>query len=314
MKRIYLSLLLFLLCLPRIVFAADKPLPPYKSGVLLPYVFISSDSESFRTQKAGVGVYPRYVHGDSYIGVKAISDRYSQNNWDSKGAHYSLVARDITPQTGLGYHFDVGGSYQGGHTLLTTDSNWSHQWRQNTSTDLFISRDWVETQNALTGGISHTFAGAGVQQKLTPRLTVVGLAAGQLFSDGNVRQHGRARLIYDLFPQHGVNLQGRFRAFHSNASDVDNNYFNPKHYTEEMMAIGLRRNIAGWALNATAGLGMQHVDSASATSTKLLELGVASPAAGKVFLRANTGYSEAASFNGPNYNYGYLQAQLVFAY
>lgn len=143
---------------------------------------------------------------------------------------------------------------------------------------------------------------------------MVGVLGEQFFSDGNSREHARAKLIYDLLPEYGVTLQGRFRIYHSDDNNVNGNYFNPQHYREEMLAIGIRRRLEGWMLNSTLGLGEQHIDSAPYSRTKLAQLEITSPKFGDVFLRANANYSEAAGFNGPNYRYRSIQAALVFAY
>lgn len=95
---------------------------------------------------------------------------------------------------------------------------------------------------------------------------------------------------------------------------MNGNYFNPDRYHEAMAALGMRRRIDGWMVNATAGLGRQYINSDSGSVTKLAEIGVTSPMAGKMFLRAQAGYNQAAGVNGPSYTSRYVQGELVFAY
>lgn len=305
---------IFILLISHGAYAQSADDMPFSMGAALPKFYISSDSEGFKTQKIGVAAYPAFEHGNHYIGVGVTANHFAQNGWSRSGRQFSLVARDISTRSGMGYNVDVGFNTQGGHQIITTDSVWGKRWSEDTATELFINRDWVESQNSLINAISHTFAGGSIEQKMTPRVTAIGLLGGQHFSDGNMRQHARARLIYDVIPDYGITLQARLRAYHSNALDVNGNYFNPNRYSEEMLAIGVRHRVKNWVINGTAGLGMQQVDSASSTTTRLLEIGVTSPIAGNVFLRANGGYSQAAGFNGPSYASRYAQGELVFSY
>lgn len=72
-------------------------------------------------------------------------------------------------------------------------------------------------------------------------MTLVGLAAQQYFSDGNRRDHGRLRLIYQPSLDLGLTLQARYRTYRSSHEDVDRAYFNPKNYSEAMLAVGWRQ-------------------------------------------------------------------------
>jgi len=95
-------------------------------------------------------------------------------------------------------------------------------------------------------------------------------------------------------------------------SDVNDDYFNPNRYQEEMLALGIRHRIEGWVVNATAGLGKQQIDAGPSTTTKLAEIGATSPIAGKTFLRMRAGFNQSGGVEGPNYIYRYVQADLVF--
>jgi hypothetical protein len=301
------------LCLPAVAQAEEEP-SPYARQAIAPMVSSMSDSESFSVRRVGAGYYPWYDHGDHFIGVKVLQQRFAQDDWEENGMQYSLSLRNISPRTGMGYYADVGISTQGDHDLLTIDSDWSHRLTERTAVGAFVSRDWVESQNALENGVSHTFAGGSIEHKLAERWTAIGVVGGQYFSDGNMRPHGRARVIYDLWPEQGITLQGRYRIYSSTEDDVNGRYFNPEDYSEEMIALGIRQRVAGWMLSGTLGIGKEHVDSNPSATTRLALIEATSPIAGNVFWRTRGGYNESAGFNGPNYNAYTLQTELVFAY
>jgi formylglycine-generating enzyme required for sulfatase activity len=79
-------------------------------------------------------------------------------------------------------------------------------------------------------------------------------------------------------PDYGLTAQLRFRQYRDTNTTVPNNYFNPDHYTETMIAFGARKRISGWMLSATAGVGRQKVSQDSSTTTQLYELAATSPA------------------------------------
>jgi hypothetical protein len=280
---------------------------------LVPSVFVSQDSEDFLVSKVGAGVVPLYRNGNDYAAIKAANHRYAVADWSAQATQVSVAATTIDAKTGLGYQGSLGLNDLGGRQLLTADIDYSRSLSDTTQGGLFLNRDWVETRSALTQGISHTFLGGSVEQHIAPRWTVIGLLGQQLFSDGNVRSHLRARLIHDLLPELGLNLQYRYRHFW-NSSPYSGYYFSPDVYEENMLALGLRRRIDGWMLAGTLGLGQQKVSSDPETATHLAELELTSPLAGRIFFKTRTGFSDSAAFSGPNYIYRYLQLDLIFAF
>jgi hypothetical protein len=306
------KLLLLLAFLPGAVCHAEDA-PPITQGVA-PFLSLMADSENFRSEKLGAAYYPWYENGEHFTGLRVTKDYFSQDTWKREGQHFSLVTRNVAPRTGMGYHIDLGGSSQGGHQLLTTDSGWSRRLAESTGVDLFINRDWVESRKALDNGISHTFGGGSFEQQLTDRLTFVGTLGAQSFSDGNFRPHLRGRLIYNLLPDYGVTAQARYRLFTSSKENVGGNYFNPDRYSEEMLLLGMRRRVEAWTFYGLAGIGREHVDSAPAETTRLLSLEATSPIAGQLFLRTRADYNRSAGVNGPSYTSHSLQSELVFAY
>jgi len=90
-------------------------------------------------------------------------------------------------------------------------------------------------------------------------------------------------LVYDLFPESGVNFQLRHRQYH-NSNDLTVNYFNPKNYQEQMLAIGMRNKMNGWQLSGLVGLGRQKISDDPRTTTHLFELEGISPITQSIFL------------------------------
>jgi hypothetical protein len=281
--------------------------------MLAPGLFVSRDSEDFNISKTAVGLLPLYQDGNHYTALKLAGHRYSTADWAVEGTQLTLARTAIHAGTGLGYQASVGLSSLEGRQLVTADMDYSHALGETTQAGYFFQRDWVETRNALSQGLSYDFIGASLEHRLAPGWTAIGVLAQHRFSDDNIRTHARVRLIYDVLPQQGVNVQLRHRHFWS-SNPPNANYFNPDVYGENMLALGLRRRLAGWVWSGTLGAGLQKVSADQEASTHLAELEATSPLAGQIFFKAKLGYSDGIAFNGPNYIYRYLQAELIFKF
>jgi hypothetical protein len=181
--------------------------PPSKQALSIPNAYIASDSEGFSTYKYSAGYMPIYEHGEKYTAVSYQHNYFTQGAWDSSAEVYTLLTKANNPRTGLGYNLNVGYNLQNGYKLLTTDSNYSFRVTDSTKAEVFVSRDRVETQNSLTNGIYYTFGGVSIEQQIIERLTAIVMAGNMYFSDTNTRPTVRARLVYDLIPEHGITAQ-----------------------------------------------------------------------------------------------------------
>lgn len=282
-------------------------------GLMAPSVFASQDSDDFHVTKVGTGILPFYESGQNYFGIQASDNRYSSPEWAKTGGQASLVQRSINTLTGLGSATSLGVSSLYGKELLIADMTYSAPINKTLSYEAFFFRDWVETRNSLTNGISHNYYGGSLEKRFAKDWTVIGLLAQQKFSDSNIRNHVRAKLIYDLLPDKGINVQLRHRQYR-NSHERTINYFNPNEYHETMAALGWRKRIQSWQLSGVAGLGRQKINDDPHTTSRLLEVEAVSPIFYKIFLRSKVGYSDSASFGGPDYSYKYFRADLIFKF
>jgi len=276
--------------------------------------FAAHDTEGFSTRRLALEALPVYEHGDRLTGVRYTESTYTQDQWRREGQQLSLLTRNIDPVTANGWNLEAGAFHQSAHNMLTLDGNVRHALADKTTLEVFIDREWVETQPALDQGVRFTLLGASLDQGLGEHLTLVGMAGAQRFSDGNERNHLRGRLIYQPLLDSGVTLQLRYRLFRSSTGDTAGTYFNPRRYDEAMLALGWRKRVQGWTVRAAAGSGRQHVDEVVGTDTRLLELGLESPHKGPQFLRLRGGYSRSASFQGPDYAYTYAQGEWILRF
>ncbi len=299
-----------LLCVQGWAHAADTG---SASAVLLPSLYVSTDSEDFHVRKLGAGIMPLYQDGNHYTGLKAAHHHFSVGDWSADSTQVTLASTAIDPNSGLGYQAGIGVNALGERELLTADLEYSFALGSATSAALSYLRDWVETPNSLDKGVSLNYVSASLEHRFGPGWTAIGLLGQHRFSDDNIRNHARVRLVYDLLPELGLNVQYRHRHFW-NSQPANGNYFNPDAYYENMLALGLRRKLSGWMLSGTLGLGRQQVAGDPQASTHLAEFEAVSPLAGQVYFKTRLGYSDSANFNGPDYIHRYLQAELLLRF
>ena len=289
--------------------------PTSKMAISAPNTYIASDSEGFSTYKYNAGFLPLYEHGEKYTGVSYQHNYFTQSGWDSSAEVYTLLTKAINPRTGLGYNANIGYNLENGHKLITTDSNYGFRVTDSTKAELMLNRDRVETQNSLNNGIYYTMGAASIEQQVVERVTAIAMLGNMYFSDTNTRPMVRAKLIYDLVPDYGVTAQLRYRQYRDTNTTVLNNYFNPDHYSETMIAFGARKRLSGWMLSGTAGVGRQKVSQDPSTTTQLYELAATSPVASNdYYFKTRAGYGKSAGFLGPNYFYRYVMEEIIFPF
>jgi len=288
--------------------AAAPVWPPAAGGA---EAYVSHDTEGFSTYRATLDLLPEFRNGDALTALRYTYTAYAQHDWRREGQQLAFLKRAIDPATANGWQLNAGVSEQGDHTMLALDGGYRRALTSKTALELFVDRQWVETQPALDRGVHGTFVGASMDQGLSDHWTLVGLVGEQEFSDGNHREHFRGKVIYQPSLDSGLTLQLRYRAFRSTDGAVVRSYFDPRRYDETMLAVGWRKRLRGWTLRLAAGTGEQHVDAASGTRTRLLEFGLESPYRGNRFVRLRGGHTQSASDFGPTYAYTYLQGEWI---
>ena len=280
-------------------------------AIEIPNFLISHDSENFDVKKNTLGAFPFYQDALHYQGIQVSDYSYSNNNWSKSASQINYINKSINQKDYIGYTANIGIKNLGQHNLITSDINYGIKLTETTTSEIFFNRDYVETVNSLNAGIYYNYYGASIQQDFLNRFTFVGLLAQHQFSDDNTRTHARGRLIYNIFPEYGINLQLRHRRF-TNSDDPKGNYFNPDQYFENMLSVGYRKRIQGWMFSSLLGLGKQKINGDEMTDTRLIEAEVTSPLVNRFYLNSKVGFTESAGFNGPDYKYQYIQANLIF--
>lgn len=287
--------------------------PDWRAG-LGTEVVVSDDSDGFHMRKLGMAYFP-YLHGGTDLfGLRLAQYQYRQRDWHRNGYKVSLAWKQADPVTLAGCVMEAGAMVQGRHALLTLDGGCRHALFARTLLDVFVQRDYVETQPALDHGVSYTFAGLGIEQGVGAHVTIVGIGAQQYFSDGNRRDHARVKLVYQPWLDRGITLQWRYRIYRSQDEDVGRRYFNPAQYSESMLAASWRQRYGWWTAAIVGGLGQERVNGTAGQSTRLLELSLQRDIDKRGYLRLRAGYNRSASYYGPSYHYRYLQADLVLPF
>jgi hypothetical protein len=156
-----------------------------------------------------------------------------------------------------------------------------------------------------------------VEQKLDERLTVIALAGYQPFTDGNDRAHLRARLVWDVLPDEGINLQARWRQYRNSKVDVGGAYFNPESYQQWLGVVAFRKRLSGWTTSGAVGAGREYIRNVGTTTqpTYLAELRAEGPFAGDARLAVAATYNRSAGFsNSSDYWWGLVSATIILPF
>jgi hypothetical protein len=285
--------------------AAADDAPSMAAG---PTVFASTDNENFSTRRVGAEFFPSVRGQDAATGVRYRHHEFSQDNWSRSGEQVSFVARGPLVVGVRAWQAEAGLMTEGGHTLLTMDGSYVLPIAQGTSAEFFINRDFVETRAALDQGINFTFVGGSLEYQVHPKVTLIGTAGYQRFSDDNERKHARFKAVFQPDLDLGLTFQYRYRYYNSSPNETRRAYFNPERYQENMLLAGWRYRSSGWVTSVLAGAGSQTVADTPRGPSRLFEVGIDSPLKERQVLALRAGYMRTAAFGGPDYRYQYVQA------
>jgi hypothetical protein len=226
-----------------------------------------SDAEHFDALRLRTGVLFDYASPFDYAGVAAQTTRYTQSGWHRDAPAILVLWRKQRRDTLAGTIAEGGVVRIAGRNRLIGDATWSLRPAKRTGIELLAAAGLVETQPALERATAHTWFGVSAEQQLSDRLTVIGLAGHQRFTDGNERVHLRARLIWMLIPEHGISAQLRWRQYESKQLDVDGAYFNPGHYREWQAGVAMRKRAGRWLWSGDLAAGREEIDGGDRQTT-----------------------------------------------
>jgi hypothetical protein len=276
---------------------------------------LTRDADRFAATHVALGYLPTYRSPQDYWGTSIGNDHYAQDSWSRDGQRLLARVRQLDAQSGAGLSADVGIARVADKTTLVADATWSKRLAPATGIELIGARDWVDTQLGIDDGITYDFIGASLEQGLGDRFTAIGLAGHQRFSDGNARNHLRARLIFSLVPEQGLSLQLRHRRFTADDVTVPRRYFNPERYEETQFVLALRRRIQawpGWTINGHVGGGQEIIDRTERKPTTTAELRLDGPLDNGWRLGLRAQYLRSAGgIEGVDYWYSLLGATLT---
>ena len=236
---------------------------------------------------------------DVATGVRYRHHEFRHDGWSKSGEQVSLIARGPLVAGVRAWQAEGGLRTEGGHTLLTMDGSTVLPISQGTSAEFVINRDFVETRAALYQGINFTSVGGSLEHQLHPKVTLIGTAGYQRFSDDSERKHARFRAVFQPDLDLGLTFQYRYRYDNSTPNETRRAYFNPERYQEHAagrMALSQQRpdhQRAGWRRQP------DHRGYAEGPS-RLLEVGGDRPLKGRQVLALRAGYLRTAAFGGPD--------------
>jgi len=273
-----------------------------------------TDADRFTAVRARAGGLFDYVSPLKYFGVAAQNTSYGQSGWHRDATGVVGLWRDQAPDTLAGINAELGAVEIGGRTRPVGDIAWGLRPATATGIELLAAAGLVETRPAIDQGIGYSFFGASIEQTLAARLTVIALAAYQPFTDGNDRVHVRARMVWDAWPEQGINMQVRWRQYRSRKIDVGGSYFDPESYQQWLGVVGFRKRMSGWVTSGAIGAGQEFIRNQGTTTQPayLAELRTEGTIAGDVRLALQAVYSRSAGFSDtPDYWYAQLGVTLM---
>ena len=283
-----------------------------QSPALLGNLDFASDTDAFHASRVRVGgLYP-YRSFVDHFGVAVQNTHYSQSGWSRDAGGIVGVWRNQDPSTLLGLNGEAGVVQVAGHTRGVGDVTWGFRPARDTGIELIAAGDLVATQKAIDRAIAYGFLAASVEQTFADRFTAIALAAYQPFTDGNDRVHLRARLIWQALPEHGLNVQFRWRQYESRKDDVEGAYFNPDRYRQWQGFVGMRRRFGSWVWIGGLGAGRETVNGTDTHPVRLAEIRGEGALTERVRLALYAIYSRSTGYvDAPDYAYREIGVTLI---
>ncbi len=278
-------------------------------------VDVSSDTDGFHATRLRLGGLTPYAAYFDYTGVALQETFYSQGDWRRDSTGVVGLWRKQDPKTLAGVDAEAGIIQVAGRTRAVGDATWSLRPATDTGVDLIAAGDVVATQKAIERGVAYSLVGASVEHTFAARFTAIGVAAYQPFNDGNDRSHLRARLIWQVVPDSGINAELRWRQYTSSRDDVGGAYFNPERYRQWTGVLAIRRHTGSWTVSGAIGAGRETIDGTDTHPVRSAELRAEGALARKLRLAIYALYNRASGYvEGPDYAYRQAGITLIRAF
>lgn len=278
-------------------------------------VDFQSDTDGFHANRVRIGALFPYATYVDHFGVAAQTTHYRQDDWQRDATGVVALWRNQDRVTLAGVNAEAGVVRIADRTRLIGDATWDLRPTPSTGVEFIGAGDLVATRKAIDRGIAYGFLAASVEHTFADRVTAIALGGYQPFTDGNERLHWRARLIWLIAPDYGVNLQLRYRGYESGKSDVDGAYFNPDRYRQWQGAIALRRRLAGWMLTGSLGLGRETINGTDHHPVTVAEARVEGPLTDRVRLALYALYSRSTAYvEAPDYAYRQIGMTVIYPF
>jgi hypothetical protein len=255
---------------------------------------------SSSTKYAGIAVQNTWYAQDGQL---------AQSRWRRNVPGIVGIWRNQDRDSLTGINAEFGVVKVGSRTRAVGDAVWSLRPAPATGVELLAAAGLVETREAIERGIGYSFWGVSVEQKLADRLTAVAMLAWQPFTDGNDRTHARARLVWDVLPEQGINLQARWRQYRSSRDGIAGAYFDPESYRQWLAVVGFRKRMDNWTASGALGAGRELIRNGDRVSKPayLAELRLEKALAGDTIVAIHAGYNRSTGFaNVSDYWYSSL--------
>lgn len=281
-----------------------------EAPALLGNVDVASDTDGFHASRVRIGALYQYGSYLDHLGVAAQTTRYAQSGWHRDAPGVVGVWRNQDAATLAGINAEAGVVQVAGHTRAVGDVTWGLRPAANTGIEFVAAGDLVATQKAIERGIAYGFVAGSVERTFAERVTAIGLVGYQAFTDGNDRVHLRARVIGEVAPDYGLNVQFRWRQYQSGKDDVAGAYFNPDRYRQWQGALGLRRRLGSWIWSGSFGAGRETINGVDTHPVRVAELRGEGALTDRIRLAVYAVYSRSTGYVDAS-DYAYRQAGIT---
>lgn len=267
----------------------------------------SSDSDGLRVQRRGVALAHRFEHGWAWQGVEASQTLYSDRTSELQTSTLNWVSHHLDTLTAQGEQLKLGISKGPSKNLLSLDASLSRPMGEGGSWSLFANQDWVDSTAAIRRDTSFLMGGGSMEWRPAEHWTQVALASFTRYSDGAARSQQRFRLIWDTWPDQGINLQASARFQQGRGQATGSAYFNPDRFNDALLHMGWRRRLADWVISGRVGAGQQRVGSEPLSFASQADMNLMRRLGPQSHFNLRLTNQASAGVNGSGYRYELLE-------